>query len=195
MQRPRSVTRWPSSCNPATCLRSMDLPTPARLGMEDQSTRAMEQYQKLQAESWPLQRDARDGAVDVVNCRRDLAMTCCDAGAVYIANGMPEKAESLLRRSGRGGPGRHGLPHPTRGVALQRQSGARDRSRRSGTDRYRVQDLDARQVPGRPNRDQAGSGAVTGEPRFKQSVAALERRYQGGRSRHATFIDLPCQRP
>jgi len=70
----------------------------AELGMEDQSNRAMEQFQKLKAESLPVQRDRTDRAEDALNCRRNLAMTCCDAGTVYIDNGRPEKAELLLRR-------------------------------------------------------------------------------------------------
>ncbi len=70
----------------------------AKLGMEEQSQQAMEQYQKLHGESMQAQRRRRDVAFDAVKYRRVLALTCSDAGTVYLGNGKPEKAEPLLRR-------------------------------------------------------------------------------------------------
>jgi len=72
--------------------------TYTKLGMADQSKRAMEQYQKLQAENTQVQRSRRDVVFDAVKYRRVLAMTCSNAGTVYIKSGRPEKAEPLLRR-------------------------------------------------------------------------------------------------
>jgi superkiller protein 3 len=70
----------------------------ARLGMEDQSHRAMEQYQKLHTESVQAQQSRTDVPYDVRTYQRNLAMTCADAAAVYLAKGMPAKVEPLLRR-------------------------------------------------------------------------------------------------
>ncbi|MGO9112669.1 MAG: tetratricopeptide repeat protein [Thermoguttaceae bacterium] len=74
------------------------------LGMEDQSQRAMEQYEKLHAENVQPQRSRTDVAYDAWTYRRNLAMTCSDAATVYLANGMPGKAEPLLRRGAEADP-------------------------------------------------------------------------------------------
>ena len=66
--------------------------------MEDQSHRAMEQYQKLHTESVQAQQSRTDVPYDVRTYQRNLAMTCADAAAVYLAKGMPAKVEPLLRR-------------------------------------------------------------------------------------------------
>jgi len=70
----------------------------ARLGMDEQSRRAMGQFQKLQAKRLPVQRDGNDGADDAWNCRLNLAKVCSQAATIYLDRGRPGKAESLLRR-------------------------------------------------------------------------------------------------
>ncbi len=70
-----------------------------RLGMTDQSNQAMKQFRKLQGESLPVQWGPSDGTDDALSCRRGFAMTCADAGTIYLDNGMPGKAEPLLRRA------------------------------------------------------------------------------------------------
>jgi len=76
----------------------------AKLGLEDQSQRAMEQYQKLQAENSKSQRSKRDVVFDASRSRKILAMTCSDASTVYIRSGMPARAEPLLRRGVKADP-------------------------------------------------------------------------------------------
>ena len=76
----------------------------AKLGMEDQSERAMERYEKLHAESMQAQRSRSDIAHDALDCRRILALTCSAAAAVYLGKGRPEKAEPLLRHGAKADP-------------------------------------------------------------------------------------------
>ena len=102
----------------------------AKLGMEDQSNRAMKQFQRLKAESLPVQRDRRGIADDALNGRRNLAMTCADAGTIYIDNGMPEKAESLLHRGTEADPNNLGCRIQLKQILLHREPGAGDRSYR-----------------------------------------------------------------
>ncbi|MGO9115409.1 MAG: tetratricopeptide repeat protein [Thermoguttaceae bacterium] len=70
----------------------------ARLGMEHESERELEQYRNLQPERLQAQLGRSDRANDVLDGRRNLAMTCCEVGTVYLDNGRPGKAEPLLRR-------------------------------------------------------------------------------------------------
>ena len=102
----------------------------AKLGLEDQSTRAMEQFQRLKAESFPAQRDPRGVADDALNGRRNLAITCADAGTIYIDNGMPEKAEPLLRRGAEVDPNNLGCRIQLKQILLQHEPGDGDRSYR-----------------------------------------------------------------
>jgi len=70
----------------------------AKLGMEHESERAMEQYQKFRAEDLETQQRRADVSYDIRWHRRNLAITCADAGTIYMAKGMTAKAEPLLRR-------------------------------------------------------------------------------------------------
>jgi tetratricopeptide (TPR) repeat protein len=76
----------------------------AKLGMKDQSKREMAEFQKEQTESLPDQRGPKDGTRDASHCRRDFALTCAEAGTVYLNNGRPEKAEPLFRRGAAADP-------------------------------------------------------------------------------------------
>jgi Flp pilus assembly protein TadD len=71
----------------------------AKLGLEDQHQRAVEQYEKLNAADVQVQRSRRDVAYDAEKYRTALAMTCCDAATVYLGGEMPKMAERLLRRA------------------------------------------------------------------------------------------------
>ena len=70
----------------------------AKLGLEDQYQRAMEQYEKLNTADMQAQRSGRGVANDAPKYRTILAMTCCDAAGVYAGGGMSRMAERLLCR-------------------------------------------------------------------------------------------------
>ena len=72
--------------------------------MEDESKRAMAQFQTLNAENMHDERSRRDLAYDVLKYRRILAMTCSDAGTVYLRSGRPGRAEALLRKGAEADP-------------------------------------------------------------------------------------------
>jgi predicted Zn-dependent protease len=76
----------------------------SELGLQDQSEREMEQYQKLLKEHTQVPRSQTDAQYDTWRYRRNLAMTCCDAAAIYLSKGMSEKAETLLRRGAEADP-------------------------------------------------------------------------------------------
>jgi Flp pilus assembly protein TadD len=59
----------------------------------------MEQYEKLNAAEVQAQRSGRGLAYDAPKYRSILAMTCCDAAAVYSREGMSRIAERLLCRA------------------------------------------------------------------------------------------------
>ena len=128
-----------------------------RLGMTDQSNQAMKQFRKLQGESLPVQWGPSDGTDDALSCRRGFAMTCADAGTIYLDNGMPGKAEPLLRRAAAVDPENIGCRIQLAELLYSAEPGAGDRFHRPGTDRYRVQDLDPRQVLGGPKRPARGT--------------------------------------
>jgi Flp pilus assembly protein TadD len=71
----------------------------AKLGLEDQHQRAMEQYEKLDAADMQAQRSRRGAVYDAPKYRSILAMTCCDAAGVYARGGMSRMAERLLCRA------------------------------------------------------------------------------------------------
>ena len=70
----------------------------AKLSLDDQYRRAIEQFEKLKAADRRGQREQRDVAYEMEWAHHVLAMACCGAAAVYIGENQPKKAEPLLRR-------------------------------------------------------------------------------------------------
>ncbi|MGA2617830.1 MAG: tetratricopeptide repeat protein [Thermoguttaceae bacterium] len=70
----------------------------AKLRLEDQSKRAMGQYETRNAAFLQFQRTRRDISFDVARSRRCLAQTCWEAVTVYLRRQNTAKIEGLLRR-------------------------------------------------------------------------------------------------
>jgi tetratricopeptide (TPR) repeat protein len=71
----------------------------AKLGLEDESQRAMQQYQTCETVFVQHTRSLRDVSYDAVRSRRCLAAACWEAAMVYLRHQEPARVEELLRRA------------------------------------------------------------------------------------------------